>query len=205
MLTAFTAGLLLITISELGDKTFCIAAIMALRHPRRLVFIAVVAALVAMTLLSVLLGQAASFLPKVYLKNLEIGLFLIFGVKLLIDAWRMSPKSNCSTLNEAAETIDRSAKNLKRNKTNWAIILETFLLTFVAEWGDRTQFATITLAASNNAVGVTLGAITGHTICAAIAIIGSKMLAGRISERMVTAIGGSLFLIFAAVGMWEKS
>jgi Ca2+/H+ antiporter, TMEM165/GDT1 family len=204
MLTAFTAGLLLITISELGDKTFCIAAIMALRYPRRLVFVSVVAALVAMTLLSVLLGQAASFLPKVYLKNLEIGLFLIFGIKLLIDAWRMSPQKNCSTLKEAKEAIDRSDKNLQRNKSNWAIILETFLLTFVAEWGDRTQFATITLAASNNAFGVTLGAITGHTICAAIAIIGSKMLAGRISEKIITAIGGSLFLIFATVGIWEK-
>jgi Ca2+/H+ antiporter, TMEM165/GDT1 family len=204
MLTAFTAGLLLITISELGDKTFCIAAIMALRYPRRLVFISVVAALIAMTLLSVLLGQAVSFLPKVYLKNLEIGLFLIFGVKLLIDAWRMSPTKNCSTLDEAKEAIDRSSKNLKHNKTNWAIILETFLLTFVAEWGDRTQFATITLAASNNVFGVTVGAITGHTICAAIAIISSKMLAGRISEKIITAIGGGLFLIFAAVGMWEK-
>ena len=35
MLTAFTTSLLLIIISELGDKTFFIAAILAMRHPRR--------------------------------------------------------------------------------------------------------------------------------------------------------------------------
>lgn len=67
MLTAFTAGLLLITISELGDKTFFIAVIMSMRHPRRLVFAGVVAALAAMTIVSVLLGQAVSFLPKAYI------------------------------------------------------------------------------------------------------------------------------------------
>jgi hypothetical protein len=39
MLTGFTAGLLLITLSELGDKTFFIGAILAMRHPRRWVFL----------------------------------------------------------------------------------------------------------------------------------------------------------------------
>jgi putative Ca2+/H+ antiporter (TMEM165/GDT1 family) len=203
MLTAFTAGLLLITISELGDKTFFIAAIIALRHSRRLVLIGVVAALAAMTILSVLLGQAVSFLPKIYLNYAEIGLFLIFGVKLLLDAWCMSPKANCATIDEAEEAVAQSAKNLQHSKTDLAIVFETFILTFIAEWGDRTQIATITLAASNNAVGVTMGAILGHTICAAIAVIGSKMLAGRISERLITAVGGGLFLIFAAVAAWE--
>ncbi|MBE9105818.1 TMEM165/GDT1 family protein, partial [Nostoc cf. edaphicum LEGE 07299] len=67
MLTAFTAGLLLITVSELGDKTFFIAVILAMHHPRRLVFIGVTAALAAMTILSVIFGQAVSFLPKVFI------------------------------------------------------------------------------------------------------------------------------------------
>ncbi|MGL5877599.1 MAG: TMEM165/GDT1 family protein [Xenococcaceae cyanobacterium] len=203
MLTAFTAGLLLITISELGDKTFFIAAIMAMRHSRRLVLIGVTTALATMTVLSVLLGQAVSFLPKIYLDYAEIGLFLIFGVKLLIDAWLMSPKVSCSTIGEAEEAVTRSAKNLHRNPTDLTVIFEIFILTFIAEWGDRTQIATITLAASNNPLGVTLGAIIGHVICALIAVIGSKILAGRISEKWITAIGGGLFLIFAAVAAWK--
>jgi len=64
VLTAFTAGLLLITISELGDKTFFIAVILSMHHSRRLVFTGVVAALAAMTVLSVAFGQVASLLPK---------------------------------------------------------------------------------------------------------------------------------------------
>ncbi|MBD0343400.1 MAG: TMEM165/GDT1 family protein, partial [Coleofasciculus sp. Co-bin14] len=71
MLTAFTAGLLLITVSELGDKTFFIAVILAMKHSRRLVFAGVLAALAAMTILSVLLGRAVSFLPAVYIHYAE--------------------------------------------------------------------------------------------------------------------------------------
>ncbi|WP_310424175.1 TMEM165/GDT1 family protein [Chamaesiphon sp. VAR_48_metabat_135_sub] len=51
------------------------------------------------------------------------------------------------------------------------------MLTFVAEWGDRNQFATITLAASKDSIGVMLGSIVGHTICALIAVIGSRAIA----------------------------
>nr|WP_233222521.1 TMEM165/GDT1 family protein [Chroococcidiopsis sp. CCALA 051] len=68
----------------------------------------------------------------------------------------------------------------------------------------RTQIATITLAASNNSLGVTAGAILGHGICTAIAVVGGRLIAGRISERTVTAIGGCLFLIFAAVSLFEN-
>jgi putative Ca2+/H+ antiporter (TMEM165/GDT1 family) len=71
----------------------------------------------------------------------------------------------------------------------------------VAEWGDRTQIATIALAASHNVLGVTIGAILGHTICALIAVLGGKLIAGRISERTVTIIGGLLFYLFAGVAM----
>ena len=68
---------------------------------------------------------------------------------------------------------------------------------------DRTQFATIALAAANNPVGVTLGAIAGHTICAAIAVIGGKLIAERISEQSVTRLGGLLFLLFAVIAWFE--
>ena len=74
---------------------------------------------------------------------------------------------------------------------------------FVAEWGDRTQIATIALAASYNAVGVAAGAVLGHAICTAIAVIGGKLIAGRISERQLTFAGGCLFLIFGIVAAVE--
>lgn len=203
VLTAFTAALLLITISELGDKTFFIAVVMSMRHPRRLVLAGVVAALAAMTILSVVMGQVVSLLPKVYLHYAEIALFLGFGVKLLMEAWQMPPLAECAAIDEAKTAVEQGEKNLRHHKTNWAVILESFILTFLAEWGDRTQIATIALAADHNVLGVTTGAVVGHTICALIAVIGGKLIAGRISERMIVALGGILFLIFAAVAIWE--
>ena len=51
-LHAFVASLSVIIVSELGDKTFFIAAIMAMRHPRLTVFAGAMAALGLMTILS---------------------------------------------------------------------------------------------------------------------------------------------------------
>ena len=200
MLSAFTAGLLLIGVSELGDKTFFIAAILAMRHSRRLVFAGVLAALAAMTVISVLMGQAASLLPQVYIHYAEIVLFIGFGIKLLYEASRM-PAASCDVevVQEATDVVDKAEFKLPKQQTPLEIYLQAFVLTFLAEWGDRTQIATIALAAGNNPVGVTTGAILGHAICAAIAVIGGRMLAGRISERTLTFVGGGLFLIFGVV------
>lgn len=51
-LRAFIASLSVIVVSELGDKTFFIAAIMAMRHPRMIVFVGAITALALMTILS---------------------------------------------------------------------------------------------------------------------------------------------------------
>jgi len=205
LLPGFTAGLLLITLSELGDKTFFIGLILATRHPRRWVFLGVMAALVAMTILSVLIGQVATIFPQHYVKGIAVALFIGCGIKLLYDALRMSGKD--SLADEQAEALD-AVKQREQNITAWsvrAVLMEAFTLTFIGEWGDRTQFATITLAASNNPYGVVLGAILGHTICAAIAVACGKLIAGRLSERLITALGGGLFIIFGIIAAIEMA
>ncbi|HEY9813044.1 MAG TPA: TMEM165/GDT1 family protein [Candidatus Sericytochromatia bacterium] len=203
MLKAFTAGLLLIMLSELGDKTFFIAMILAMRHSRRLVYIGVVAALAAMTIISVFVGQIISLLPPSYIHYGEVLLFLGFGIKLLYDASQM-PNDSCEEeVKEASLVVEQAEKELPPKATSLAIVLEAFGLTFVAEWGDRTQIATIALAASNNPYAVTVGAILGHAICAVIAVVGGRMIAGRISERIITAIGGSLFIVFGAIALLD--
>ena len=203
MLSAFTAGLLLVGVSELGDKTFFIAVILAMRHSRSLIFAGVLAALATMTVISVLMGEAVSVLPSVYIHYAEIALFAGFGVKLLYEASRM-PAASCDAevVLEATEVVEKAEFN-SLGQTPMEICLEAFVLTFLAEWGDRTQFATIALAAHNNPVGVTIGAILGHTICTAIAVIGGRMIAGRISERTLTGVGGCLFLVFGIVAWLE--
>jgi putative Ca2+/H+ antiporter (TMEM165/GDT1 family) len=204
LLQAFTASLLLITISELGDKTFFIAVILSMRYNHRIVFSSVLTALALMTVLSVLLGQAMALLPKAYTHYGAIALFLIFGIKLIIDAIRMSPTATEEVVKEAEEAVAEQdhqiavpifGKILARYP-QIGIWIQAFVMTFLAEWGDRTQISTIALAAANDPVFVTLGAILGHGICTVIAVIGGRLVAGRISERVITGVGGVLFLIF---------
>jgi putative Ca2+/H+ antiporter (TMEM165/GDT1 family) len=203
VLTAFTAGLLLITISELGDKTFFIAVILSMHHSRRLVFTGVVAALAAMTILSVMFGQVVSFLPKQIIHYGEITLFIAFGLKLIYDASKMPVSATEEVVEEAKEAVEKADLDNSQQKSVWSILLKSFILTFIAEWGDRTQIATIALASNNNPIGVTLGAILGHAICAAIAVIGGRLIAGKISERQITFLGGFLFIIFGIIAAIE--
>merc|ERR1740117_1006053 len=76
------------------------------------------------------------------------------------------------------------------------IAIQSFSLTFLAEWGDRSQIATIALAAAKNPYGVTLGGCIGHTVCTGMAVLGGRMLAARISEKTVSIFGGTIFLLF---------
>lgn len=197
MLSGFTAGLIFITLSELGDKTFFIGAILAMRHPRRWVFLGVILALTIMTVLSVGLGQVISFLPPHYVKAAAIALFFGFGLKLLYDASRMAPTSGLADEQAEAQAAIANCEAFAQAKLlPRVIVTQALALTFVAEWGDRTQLATITLAAANHPLGVIMGATLGHAICAAIAVMAGRFVAGRLSERTLTAIGGSLFILF---------
>ncbi|MEL6935502.1 MAG: TMEM165/GDT1 family protein [Cyanobacteria bacterium J06633_23] len=198
MLAAFTASLLLITVSELGDKTFFISAILAMRHRRRWVFAGAVGALALMTLISVLVGQAATLLPDSIVKWAEVGLFIIFGLRLLYQASQMTTAGDEEK--DAAAAVEK-AEQRKRKETPLAIMTEAFGLTFVAEWGDRTQIATIALAAANPPLGVIGGAVLGHAICAAIATNCGRWLCGKVSERTLTALGGGLFLLFGLLAI----
>ncbi len=105
------------------------------------------------------------------------------------DITQVHSKENWQIENMFFQFVDRQ---------KCVIFSTAFSMTLLAEWGDRSQIATIALAAQQSAWGVTLGAIIGHIICTSIAVIGGRLLASRISERNVHLIGGVLFLMFAA-------
>jgi putative Ca2+/H+ antiporter (TMEM165/GDT1 family) len=62
---------------------------------------------------------------------------------------------------------------------------------FLAEWGDRSQIATIALAAKNEPFGTTIGGIIGHALCTGAAVLGGKVLSEKISKKAVLFIGAS--------------
>ena len=206
MLTAFTASLLLITATELGDKTFFVALILAMRHARSrwLIFWGVLAGLALMTGASVVAGNVLSLVPKLYVHYSEVALFVFFGIKMLYDASQMAAQSEGTEQQEAEEFIHQADSTLAKRQTKLKIFREAFFLTFLAEWGDRTQITTIALTAAYHPVGVITGSILGHSICTAIAVLGGRLVAKRISEQTITFLGGILYLLFGGLAWFGQ-
>ena len=89
--------------------------------------------------------------------------------------------------------------NMGTNSCNesYTILFSAFTMTFLAEWGDRSQLTTIILGARENALGVSLGGVLGHAFCTGLAVMGGRLIATKISVKTVTIIGGVVFLVFA--------
>lgn len=79
-LSAFIKALLLITSAEIGDKSFLITMFLAMRYPRRWVFLGTVLALAIMTVLSVVVGKLFMFFDFKYLHYLEVVYFYFLGL-----------------------------------------------------------------------------------------------------------------------------
>ncbi|XP_076663748.1 putative divalent cation/proton antiporter TMEM165 isoform X2 [Andrena cerasifolii] len=202
-LHAFIASLSVIIVSELGDKTFFIAAIMAMKHPRLTVFVAAISALALMTVLSVIFGYAATIIPRAYTYYISTLLFALFGLKMLRDGYYMSPtegqdefevvktdlkkredeyeKETGSTLVHDPETGIMRKTKISALMLLSRIFLQAFTLTFLAEWGDRSQLTTIILAAREDVYGVVLGGILGHSFCTGLAVLSGRMISQKIS------------------------
>ena len=200
---AFGASLTAITLAELGDKTFFMALILAARHRARDVFIGAFGALTAVTLISLGLGYGLrELLPASVVPWLAAALFLGFGVKLLIDAQGMRADEAEEEEQEAEKTI-AEAESRRRISTTWAVIWESFMLVFLAELGDRTQFTTIFLATAPafTFAGLLAGTLLGHGLVTWLAVGAGKWIGGRISEKLLYRLSGGLFLAFGLVSL----
>jgi putative Ca2+/H+ antiporter (TMEM165/GDT1 family) len=89
------------------------------------------------------------------------------------------------TSKPAAASGDSAAVQMTSAQKS-ALLSKAFILTFFAEWGDRSQIATIALAADMNPFGVIVGGVLGHSMCTGLAVVGGKALGTQISERTVS-------------------
>ncbi|KAJ8768438.1 hypothetical protein K2173_021591 [Erythroxylum novogranatense] len=177
--SGLTAAFTLIFVSEIGDKTFFIAALLAMQYEKGLV--------------SVPIGEYAA-----------VTLLMFFGLKAIKDAWDLpskevkSDKKGSPELDELVEAEELVKEKVSKRLTNpFEIVWKSFSLIFFAEWGDRSMLATIALGAAQSPWGVATGAIAGHLIATSIAVLGGALLANYISEKLVGYLGGALFLVFA--------
>ncbi|MCO5614609.1 hypothetical protein L7F22_068893 [Adiantum nelumboides] len=211
--SGFVSAFLLIFFSEIGDKTFFIAAVLASRKSNIAVFTGTFGALVAMTFISVFLGRTFHYIDGILpfslgendlpLDDLAAVILLVyFGATTLLEAASMEGSKAQEEQQEAELAIAGLGGNGKGSAvTNTA--LATFGLVFVAEWGDKSFFSTVALSAASSPVGVVLGAVAGHGIATLLAVLGGSFLSNYISEKVTAYIGGSLFLIFAAFTLYE--
>ncbi|KNA19203.1 hypothetical protein SOVF_063890 [Spinacia oleracea] len=208
--TGFTAAFTLIFVSEIGDKTFFIAALLAMQYKKGLVLLGSMGALGLMTILSVVIGRIFQSVPAQFQTTLPIGeyaavtLLLFFGLKSIKDAWDLpavdskgenKDGSELGEFTEAEELVKEKAS--KQLSNPFEILWKSFTLVFFAEWGDRSMLATIALGAAQSPWGVASGAIMGHLVATSVAVLGGAFLAKYISEKLVGYLGGVLFLLFA--------
>lgn len=107
---ALLASFSVILVSELGDKTFIITAIMAMKNSRFVVFLASAMALLAMTILSVGMGVAVTVIPEIYTHYGSIVLFLCFGIKMLKESYDMDENGEESEFDEVQRSLEDGEK-----------------------------------------------------------------------------------------------
>jgi len=186
---------------------------MAMQHSRFIIWSSAVAALVLMTGISCIFGLTAiAFIPKIFVHWAVVSMMAFFGIQMLRNGLKMSTNEvgfeeleeieHSTFSNEPKDDVEKGnlQKSEKHEKTIYMIAIQAFSLTFLAEWGDRSQLATIALAAANSPLGVFLGGIVGHALCTGLAVIGGRLIANYVSERTLTLSGGVLFLGFALYG-----
>jgi putative Ca2+/H+ antiporter (TMEM165/GDT1 family) len=253
LFSAFVQSFSSIVVSELGDKTFFIAAIMSMRYNRIAVLAGALAALFLMTGLSTAFGYVVPKLLPASVTHIMITvLFFFFGGKLLYDAYNDDGEPN-EEANEVEIELNQMHSRLMKSKekgdahqephieytanegeglqprkpdpetsspgvgktkncatkfeavASKMVFWQALTMTFLGEWGDRSQIATIALAAESNAFFVFVGGFLGHVLCTSLAVIGGKYLAEKISERTVNICGGILFLLFGIHNLFSSN
>lgn len=181
-MSSFLLSFAVIFVAELGDKSQLMAMTFATRYRFWTVVWAITAATAVVHLMSVALGSAfGSGLPAAAVNVVAGVAFLGFAI------W---------TLRGDELSEDEAAKAQRAARSAfWAVAIAFFL----AELGDKTMLATITLAITEGWFGTWVGSTLGMVAADALAI-GVGALIGRALPEKVVRIGAAvLFLLFGAL------
>lgn len=203
--TGFYQAFSLVFVSEIGDKTFFIAGLLAMKTNKLISFIGSMGALVAMTIISVVIGQLFHAVPAGLLGDgvsipfddiAAVLAFAFFGIKTLKDSLAMDDNES-GVMGEELEEAKQVVDEQDTNKSVIQTVIGIFALVFAAEFGDRSFISTIALSAAQNPVSVAGGAIAAHAAATGLAVSGGAVIAKYLSEKIIGIIGGTLFIVFA--------
>jgi Ca2+/H+ antiporter, TMEM165/GDT1 family len=180
VIEAFLASFGLVFLAELGDKSMLLAIAFAARYRPWPVLGGIAIAAFVMLGLSTLLGAAlGAALPA---RAVAIGgglLFVGFGLWTLLDD----------------DEDEDDADELRSG----SVLLGVTLAFLVAEFGDKTMLATLTLAGTQPAVPTWLGAGLGMTAASGIAIVLASTAGARLPERVMRYVAAGAFLLFGVL------
>lgn len=180
MLQSFFLSLGIVFVAELGDKSQLLALTFASRYRAVQVLVGVAVAAGIMFGLSVAVGSlAAEALPQNLIDVIAGLAFIGFG------AW---------TLRGDDDGDDAAGTESRRYP-----IVTVALAFLLAELGDKTMLATITLASTQDPLGTFLGATTGMVAADALAVMAGRQLGARLPQRAVRIGAAVVFWVFGVV------
>lgn len=176
-LQALISSLGLIILMELGDKTMLTAMCLSAQYRQpKLVLLATMIALATSSVIAVIIGFILSAtLPVEIITYVSGILFLILGIFTLV--------------NSNSETVDTC--------DNPGTLFGMFSLVLISELGDKSQIATLALAAQSLfPVMIFIGAILGFLVVSTIGVYAGASIAERIPIKTVKRVVGIVFILF---------
>jgi putative Ca2+/H+ antiporter (TMEM165/GDT1 family) len=180
------SSFLLVAASEMGDKTQLLAFSLASRYRRPWIVMAgILTATVANHALASGVGSwVSAHVPPRIMALVLAATFIGFGI------WTLKPDK----LEESAES-DR-----------FGPYLTTTVLFFLAEMADKTQLATVALAARyHSVVLVTAGTTLGMLASDGLAVFLGEKIAARVQMKWIRRMAAGLFFIFGAASLWSAA
>ncbi|HVL04899.1 MAG TPA: TMEM165/GDT1 family protein [Acidimicrobiales bacterium] len=175
-----------IFVAELGDKSQLMALAFAARYKALPVLAGITIATAVVHALAVLVGASVGAAFPTDVISVVAGVaFLGFGL------WTI--RGDSLSEEEAA----------KAHRSNGSAVLAASVAFFLAELGDKTMLATITLATTEGALGTWAGSTLGMVAADALAIVAGSALGTRVPERAIRIGAAVSFFVFGAVLILE--
>jgi len=195
LVVAATAFLLILPI-ELPDKTFIATLVLATRYRPLPVWVGVSVAFLVQTVVAVTLGGLISQLPRTPVEIFAGLMFLVGGLILIRGAGKADAKE--------AETEHETEAKAKAGIHGWQVVGTSFLVLFVAEWGDLSQLLTAGLVVKyQDPVSVGVGAFLALVTVSALGAVLGRTLLKWIKLATIRRVGGGVCLLLAMLSLLQ--